>query len=172
MKKIVPRVASVDDAEAIARMHTRTWQVAYRGQMPDAFLDGLSIEARTAKWRSNLASGDGATVVIEDGPDHVIGFCSLLPARDPDLAPTIGELAALYIDPTRARTGLGRLLMHDAFDRAHRCGYTALTLWVLETNRNARAFYETLGFEPDGTVRNEEWGNLSVRGVRYRKTLA
>ena len=33
------RRATADDAEAIADVHIETWRVAYRGQLPDAFLE-------------------------------------------------------------------------------------------------------------------------------------
>jgi hypothetical protein len=41
MAAIVVRRATLDDAPAIARVHVAAWQRAYRGQMPDAVLDGL-----------------------------------------------------------------------------------------------------------------------------------
>jgi hypothetical protein len=41
-------------AAAIAEVHVRTWQAAYRGQIPDAFLDGLSVERHHEAWRANL----------------------------------------------------------------------------------------------------------------------
>jgi hypothetical protein len=33
----------VDDADAIAPVHVRSWQAAYRGFMPDEVLDGLDV---------------------------------------------------------------------------------------------------------------------------------
>jgi len=41
------RKAKVEDASAIAFVHVRSWQVAYRGHMPDEFLNGLDVETRT-----------------------------------------------------------------------------------------------------------------------------
>jgi hypothetical protein len=49
------RRARVGDERAIADVHVRTWQAAYRGQVPDAFLDGLSIERRTQAWSQIIA---------------------------------------------------------------------------------------------------------------------
>lgn len=45
------------DAAAVARVHVRSWQAAYRRQLPDAFLDRLSaeIDQRTARWGGFIA---------------------------------------------------------------------------------------------------------------------
>ena len=41
-----------------------------------------------------------------------------------------------------------------------------MTLWVLETDGGARAFYEGLGWEPDGTRKDHPPTDL-----RYRRPL-
>jgi len=38
------RLASVDDADAVSEVHVRAWQSAYRGVMPDDYLDGLQAQ--------------------------------------------------------------------------------------------------------------------------------
>ena len=45
------RVATIEDAEAIAAIHLRTWQVAYEGIVPAEFLASLSIRERANMWR-------------------------------------------------------------------------------------------------------------------------
>lgn len=40
------RAARTDDALAVAGVHVRSWQVGYRGLLPDAYLDGLRAEER------------------------------------------------------------------------------------------------------------------------------
>ena len=54
------RRATVDDAPAIAGVHVRTWQAAYRGLMPQALLDSLTFERRRGWWKGQLelAKGD------------------------------------------------------------------------------------------------------------------
>ena len=51
---MVVRLATLADAEAIARVHVLTWQTAYRGLVPDDFLDALAIDRRTETWRNML----------------------------------------------------------------------------------------------------------------------
>ena len=38
------RPPRLTDAERIADLHVRSWQVAYRGLFPDRYLNGLSFE--------------------------------------------------------------------------------------------------------------------------------
>ncbi len=54
MDNIIVRKAKIEDATGIAEVHVLTWQCAYRGQIPDSYLDGLSIEKRTEGWREQI----------------------------------------------------------------------------------------------------------------------
>ena len=45
------RPATVDDAAAVAHVHVSSWRSTYRGLMPDAVLDSLSVERRAEFWR-------------------------------------------------------------------------------------------------------------------------
>ena len=51
----IRRAAEADAAE-IAAIHIEAWQWAYRGQIPDAYLDGLTqtIDQRVAWWKAKL----------------------------------------------------------------------------------------------------------------------
>ena len=42
----------------LARLHVAAWRAAYRGLVPDEFLDGLDPDARAARFRSWLAAGE------------------------------------------------------------------------------------------------------------------
>ena len=44
------RPAEPVDAMAVARVHVRSWQVGYRGLLPDAYLDGLRAEERAERY--------------------------------------------------------------------------------------------------------------------------
>jgi hypothetical protein len=67
----VIREASIEDAAAIADLHVRSWQAAYRGIVPDVILDGLSVEARRNFWTRTIGraftdpSNDARIWVIE-----------------------------------------------------------------------------------------------------------
>lgn len=55
-------------------------------------------------------------------------------------------LAELYVVPERRGEGLGRALMLAAIDRARARGAQYMDLGTAETDRAARALYESLGF--------------------------
>ena len=58
------RLATIEDAEAIATIHVRTWQTAYEGIMPAQYLASLSIEERTNLWRRVISEQHGAVLLV------------------------------------------------------------------------------------------------------------
>ena len=85
-------------------MHIHAWQVAYRGIVPDAHLDGLDVATRAARYDFDAAvPGAPETWIALDGVD-VVGFVSVGPTRDEDLS-GLGEVRAVYVDPDRWRSG-------------------------------------------------------------------
>lgn len=155
------RAGTPGDAEAVARVHVRTWQAAYAHVLPSERLAELSVERRAAQWR------EWPPLVAEvDGT--VVGFVSVGPSRDSDAS---GELFAIYVDPDHWGTGAGR----DLITAGERClrelGHVDAILWVLEDNPRARRFYERAGWHHDGTRRPIEIFGTEVTEVRYRKHL-
>ena len=53
---MIVRAAVASDAAAVARVHARSWRVAYRGLVPDAYLDGLSDDTWRERWERGLAT--------------------------------------------------------------------------------------------------------------------
>jgi hypothetical protein len=48
-------------------------------------------------------------------------------------------------------------------------GYTRAVLWVLRDNQRGHAFYEALGWAPDGAERKETLTPYGLPEVRYSK---
>lgn len=162
------RHATVSDAGRIAQIHVASWRAAYRGQMPDDVLDKLDVEKRAAFWQTHLNTQTLATFVAELDRE-IVGFDNLIPSRDRDSNPQIiAEIAAIYVHPNHWRRGAGRALCLRALEAAQHGRFTAVTLWVLATNVNARNFYETMGFHPDGAVKSEKFANRELQEIRYR----
>lgn len=61
-----------------------------------------------------------------------------------------GEVKELYVDPFFQGAGIGGKLLHFAVERQ-----SARSLWVLEKNRKAIAFYSAHGFFPTGEREQE-----------------
>ncbi|HEX7491314.1 MAG TPA: GNAT family N-acetyltransferase, partial [Candidatus Limnocylindrales bacterium] len=150
------RRATSADAPAVAAMHIRSWQVAYRGIVPDAHLDGLDVATRAARYDFDAAApGAPETWIAVDG-DEVVGFVTVAPSRDEDL-PGLGEVCAVYVAPERWRSGAGSALLAQAEALLAQAeallrdaGFNEAHLWVLEGNNRARRFYERVGWALDG----------------------
>ena len=163
------RHATPADCRRIAEIQTDGWKAAYRGILPDDYLDGLQSEPRIAVWERFVRSEPGEMfVAAADG--GIAGFCHLIPSRDPDAGRT-AEIAAIYVDPGRWKKGHGSALCRAAIASAGQQGFDHLTLWVLEGNAAGRRFYERMGLRPDGARKSEERPGFVLEEVRYRIEL-
>lgn len=166
------RPAVPEDAPAIAAVHVRSWQVAYRGLIPDVVLNSLSVERRMAFWAdtiTDLEPPTGVWVAERDGA--VAGFVHVRRSKDQGAEPSVGEVGAIYLMPEAWSRGLGRALLDAAVVELGRNGFEAATLWVFRDNARARRFYERAGWAPDGEAKSIEIGGVSLAEVRYRIDL-
>jgi L-amino acid N-acyltransferase YncA len=120
------RLALPSDVPGIAAVHVRTWRVAYRGHLPDAFLDAMDPSQR-ASWWSGVVVDPNVTVLVSVEAESVVGFCSFLPSRDEDAPPSTCELVTLYLDPSHWRAGIGRALLESAIDDVSTRGFLSAT---------------------------------------------
>jgi ribosomal protein S18 acetylase RimI-like enzyme len=164
------RLAAPSDVDEITRVHVKAWQSAYRGHMPDAYLDGLDSSKRAAMWAKAIEARD-TILLVATAAEALVGFCSLLPSRDADANSTVGEVTAIYVDPTFWRAGVGTSLLEATFDSLRQRSFTEVTLWVLTSNTSARAFYEACGFATDGQTKIEQRFGFSIHETRYRRSL-
>jgi L-amino acid N-acyltransferase YncA len=161
------RPAGESDARAIAQVHVQTWQTAYRGVVPDSYLDSLSVDKREMVWRQSLARG-APEVWVAELHSGVVGWVAFGPSRDVDASPETGELEAIYVTPAKWSTGLGRELWQVACRRMLERGFSSATLWVLSENARAIRFYHVAGFQPNLDSQKEiSLGGKSLREVRY-----
>jgi GrpB-like predicted nucleotidyltransferase (UPF0157 family)/L-amino acid N-acyltransferase YncA len=150
---ITLRIASPEDAPAIAEVHVRGWDV-YRGIVPDGYLDALDPTTYALRWAEWLAEAEdgprGFTYVAEDPPGTVLGFANSGAERN--LGRTdLGEVRAIYVAEAARGRGVGRQLMVASARRLLRLEFRALMIWVLAANTSARRFYEALGGHADQT---------------------
>lgn len=154
----------------VAQVHVRSWQVGYRGLMPDDYLDQLRPEERAAKYTfGNTEARKPITIVASDA-GVIRGFATIAPAHDPDV-PGYGELAALYVDPDQWGRGIGVALVSAARARLFELGFRDAVLWVLKDNSRAERFYKTDQWVPDDACRTQSVWNLMVEEFRYRRAL-
>jgi len=163
------REAGPDDAEGIARVHVASWQGAYRGLLAPDLLAGLDWRDRLPRWQTLLAEAGPVRVLVAEAGGQVVGFCSVGPARDEDLMrrpENWYELYSIYLVQEQWGSGLGRRLWASARSRIP-SEVAAVSLWVLEGNMRARAFYERQGFQPDGRRETTTRVGQDVPEIRY-----
>jgi ribosomal protein S18 acetylase RimI-like enzyme len=140
---IIVREAHAGDVAGIARVHVESSRAAHAGLLPAETFAVFTFERRLATWAETLAGGDEFVYVAEED-GRVVGFASGGAERAGD-AEFDGELYTVYVLPARQRLGAGRLLTLAVAERLAAEGFGALLLWVLEGNKPARRFYESLG---------------------------
>jgi GNAT superfamily N-acetyltransferase len=95
---------------------------------------------------------DGIVLVATD-QGHVVGFASgEVYRREPDERFEVvdyvsGEVSELYVAPRYRRRGAGRALLGALDEYFRKAGCGAVHIEVFGPNRDARAFYESLGYE-------------------------
>ena len=162
-------------------MHIAAWQAAYRGLMPDEFLDALDPVARAERWRSALVDGPGdgrytaegheaLALLVEDDDGQVVGISVVGPPRRAEPS-GVGELWMINLEPAAWGSGLGTRLLAAATDELRRSGYVEAVLWVLSGNYRARRFYEREGWRPDGAELTDDVRGFPITEVRYRRKL-
>ncbi|MEV8592916.1 GNAT family N-acetyltransferase [Streptomyces sp. NPDC052012] len=160
---------TADDCDGVAEIRVRGWQHAYRGIVPQSYLDGLDVAADAERHRARLERADNPVVnlVAETGGGALAGWAAFGPYRDGDTLTEDAELYALYLRPEHIGHGVGRALLTEAVRRCTSTGRPRMLLWVVKANTRARRFYARAGFAADGAEEPFEVDGVSVPEVRY-----
>ena len=161
----IRRLRSTDDRLAVSQIYEESWKYAYRGIIPQSYLDSIP----QGKWASHLEqSGMHSLVAVEDS--IYLGTASCCASRFPDMD-GCGEIVSLYLRPEYMGKGYGKALLTAALDELASIGYHSVFLWVLEENARARQFYENHGFVYSGEFLQDEIGGKLLRELRYCYTI-
>ena len=163
------RPAVPADAMQIAAVHVRSWQAAYSGILPAAYLDALRPEDRAARY--DLTHVDPAAPYTQLAVDQgrIIGFATTLPSEHGGMP--WGELRALYVDPDHWARGAGVALLRAAEEHLAQTGFSQAALWVLTGNHRAARFYEHHGWTAEPVHRTDTVWGITVEEDRYWRKL-
>jgi ribosomal protein S18 acetylase RimI-like enzyme len=165
-RRVSLRRALIADAETVGRIHVESWNVAYRGIMPDDVIARTDLAYRTKFWAERIADQAWPVFLVEED-GAAVAFCQMIPTLDADDDATrVGHITSLHVLPQLRGRGFGRMLIDHVFAEFRRRRFVEVTLWVLEENRDARRFYEKRGFHLDGGTRR--YPRTQVPEVRYR----
>lgn len=133
------------DAPALAALHVAVWRRTYGDLAPAGAFTALDEPMRLRRWTEVLSDPSrcwGALLAEEDGALAGLGLCG---APGEAALGDRGEVKLLYIDPGRARRGLGRRLLGAMAGLLLARGYRGLALGVVAGNAPAIGFYEAMG---------------------------
>ncbi|MFD3836548.1 GNAT family N-acetyltransferase [Streptomyces sp. NPDC058642] len=160
------------DCDRVAEIRVRGWQSAYRGLIPQPYLDALSVTEDAERRRERFRRSDGSVVnLVAEQDGELLGWAAHGPYREGEVRTADAELYAIYVDAGRYGAGIGHALLQESVRRCAAAGHDRMYLWVLKGNTRARAFYERAGFWPDGAEEPFEVDGVQVPEVRYTRSL-
>ncbi len=131
------RIAKESDAQAIGLIYSASWKEAYKGIVPQKFLNSL-----TAQNCTPTINEDSFNLVAEEN-GKVVGVINLSKGRDKGTENN-GEIAAIYVLPEFWLKGHGAELFNSAIQLFAEENFGEFYLWVLKDNLQARKFYEKM----------------------------
>ena len=150
-----------DDCFAISKVYEESWKYAYKGIVPQNYLDSIP----EGQWAAHIEQDDRKNLVmIQDG--RIIGTSGFGKSRMPEMD-GFGEIISIYFLPDYMGRGYGRLLLQAVVDELMKMGFDKVFLWVLEENANARRFYERFGFVQTERCLYSDIGGKELKEVQY-----
>jgi len=164
------RFATDDDVDAMAEVHTRSWQAAYTGLLDQAALDALDPADRAAMLRPMVEPAfqqeRGVTMIVAEVDGALAGHVVVQVHEEHCI------MLMLYLDPPHWGTGIGTALHDMAVRVMHRAGRTTGTLRVLEGNDRAIAFYERHGWTMTGQRFDDEIFGIALVDLEMSRELS
>lgn len=147
------RKANLNDAESISRILVHSWQMNFKGIVPEDYLNQMNPEKISKGIRKSLEMNSLFVVIVEE---KIVGFVGCGSNRLQNHPQYDAELHAIHVLPNQKGNGLGRELFNAAHNELVKQGYKRMMLSVFEEN-TAKIFYEKLGGDFLG-VRSVEYG--------------
>lgn len=161
------RRAVAADATRLAAICLDGWRTAYRGILPDDYLDSLSRPAWDEMFSARVAaSTERNTMLVAVNAEGEIGaYAGVLGESEP------GMLGALYAAAEWRGTGAGHAAHEAAVAHLAASGFGHAVLWVFERNVPARRFYEAHGWLCDEVTQSTKFADGSAVEIRYSRLL-
>lgn len=150
-----------DDRDAISKIYEESWKFAYKGLIPQEYLDSIP----EGNWAKAVDTPEWNTLLMLDG-EQIVGTTSYCYSRFEDWK-DYGEIISIYFLPAYMGKGYGRALLQEAVDRLAEMGCTDILLWVLAENERAKRFYEKNGFAESGAYLDDNIGGKALKEVQY-----
>ncbi|SDB47607.1 Acetyltransferase (GNAT) family protein [Ruminococcaceae bacterium FB2012] len=154
-------INSSDDLTEISNVYEESWKYAYKGIIPQSYLDSIP----KGRWADSITRpGMSNLVMTENG--RIIGTAGFCRSRWESRSDH-GEIVSIYLLPGYIGKGYGGQLLQRCMDELRKQGFSRLLLWVLEENVRARRFYEKNGFICSEEYMQDNIGGKDLREVMY-----
>jgi len=146
------RRATVDDAETLSALATRTFVDTFGHLYPHSDLEPFLAKTYSAQAQRALLSEPNLAIWLLEQGTTPVGYALAGPCTLPhaDVAAGDGELKRLYVIKPLQSRGLGVHLMRTVMDWLLQGGPRTLWLGVWSDNLGAQRFYARYGFAKAG----------------------
>lgn len=139
------RRAIESDNYNISKLIISGWQTAYKGLIDDNFLNSMSVDIMSTKWKENIASQNYDNhIYVYEKDKNILGIIRFGKPDDAN-SKYDAEIHVLYVEPSLKRTGIGTELFTFAkqyfIDNQNR----NMIIWCLKSNFPSIKFYEKMG---------------------------
>lgn len=145
------RHASTTDLNRIATLQVESARVAYKGYIPQKYLDNLRVQEIKALWH-NVLEENSSHMLLAEQDGHIVGFI-VFEAASADKIKHPVEIYTIYVDPNHLGAGVGSGLIQQALNELSASDCSDLFLWTLDGNKAAIDFYCKRGFKMTSTKR-------------------
>lgn len=167
--EVTIREALPQDAGKISEIYAASWKHAYRGLIPQAYLDNLRNDYWSAAFLEWI-EGEKISVSLVCVENRPVGAVAYGKSRWNE-EEAMGEIISIYIHPDWVSKGYGTKLIRHALARLKKQGYRQCCLWAIQDNLPARRFYEKNGFHCDQREHKMEIMGQTITDVHFVASL-
>lgn len=118
---MVIRQATIQDAKIISHIHASSWKSAYRGIIPQRYLDELPDDFWINAFQGWIKANALTVLLIYDS-ELAVGCIAYGKSRDEKLSEW-GEIVSIYLLPEYWGKGYGHQLLKAVLDDLKMAGY-------------------------------------------------
>ncbi|MDV5058887.1 GNAT family N-acetyltransferase [Vibrio diabolicus] len=164
------RNAVREEATQIAKIHVDSWQVAYKGLMPQSYIDQFTIERRERMW-TRVMTEQLAQLIVVERQGEIVGFLSYeLPNHTCE--DKTAWVTCCYVSPLHYGQGAGSALLDELETRLLSTPVMQISLKALDTNKQGLKFYKKCGFVRTGEEEAEIIDRMTLTDLTLVKYIA
>ena len=141
---ITIRKAEPRDCSGIARVQVDSYQSAYAGIFPEAYIAHFTYKEQEGDWQKWFKMNKYETLLVAiTMKGEIVGY-TLFKIKQDVYPGYDSEIIALHVNREIHRKGVGKALLTKAVVELKECGCGSVMLWTLKDNP-IRKWYERLG---------------------------